>query len=131
MKQNKGSQEAPRQLAPRIESDLDILGGKPVIAGSRLSVETILENLACGDTYEDVLDSYPFLTYEDIYAALLQYKLAELEKRAQQQATERLYDKWEADLPEQLGALERAPRTYHTDEEFFALLESLHGREQA
>ena len=70
MGEHKSPQGAPRQLAPRIESDPDILGGKPVIAGSRLSVETILENLACGDTYEDVLDSYPFLTYEDIYAAL-------------------------------------------------------------
>jgi uncharacterized protein (DUF433 family) len=70
MGQRNGPQGAPRQLAPRIESDPDILGGKPVIAGSRLSVETILENLACGDTYEDLLDSYPFLTREDIYAAL-------------------------------------------------------------
>lgn len=70
MGQRKSPQGAPRQLAPRIESDPDILGGKPVIAGSRLSVATILENLACGDTYEDVLDSYPFITREDIYAAL-------------------------------------------------------------
>ena len=70
MGQRKGPQGAARQLAPRIESDPDILGGKPVIAGSRLSIETIFENLACGDTYEDLLDSYPFLTYEDIYAAL-------------------------------------------------------------
>jgi uncharacterized protein (DUF433 family) len=62
MEQHNNSQEAPRQLAPRIESDPDILGGKPVVAGIRLSVETILENLACGDSYEDVLDSYPFLT---------------------------------------------------------------------
>src|SRR5215471_16357855 len=70
MEQHNNSQEAPRQLAPRIESDPDILEGKPVIAGIRLSVATILENLACGDTFEDVLDSYPFLTREDIYAAL-------------------------------------------------------------
>ena len=71
-------------------------------------------------------------TQQEEMAALLQHKLTELEKRAkQQQAIERLYDEWEADLPEQLAGLERIPRTYHTDEEFFALLESLHGKEQA
>lgn len=60
----------PRQLAPRIESDPDILRGKPVVVGTRLSVETILEALASGDTVEDVLDSYPFLAREDVVAAL-------------------------------------------------------------
>lgn len=59
-----------RQLTPRIESDPDILRGKPVIAGTRLSVETILAALASGDTVEEVLDSYPFLAREDVSAAL-------------------------------------------------------------
>lgn len=71
-------------------------------------------------------------TLQEEVAALLQHKLAELEKRAkQQQAIERLYDEWEADLPEQLAELEHTSRTYHTDEEFLALLDSLHKREQA
>ncbi|HEY7347924.1 MAG TPA: hypothetical protein VH599_06350 [Ktedonobacterales bacterium] len=70
-------------------------------------------------------------TLQEEVAGLLQYKLAELEKRAKrQEAIERLYDKWEAELPEQLAALERTPRTYHTDAEFFALLDSLHNGEQ-
>lgn len=60
----------PRQLAPRIEADPKIVGGKPVIAGTRLSVEIILEQLASGYTFEDLLDAYPFLSVEDIAAAL-------------------------------------------------------------
>ena len=70
MEQSESLQEEPRQLAFRIVSDPDILRGKPVIQGSRLSVEKILENLACGDTFDDLLDAYPFLTVEDIRAAI-------------------------------------------------------------
>ncbi|HEU5369220.1 MAG TPA: DUF433 domain-containing protein, partial [Ktedonobacterales bacterium] len=47
-----------------------ILRGKPVIQGSRLTVETILENIAGGYSFEDLLDAYPFLAPEDITAAL-------------------------------------------------------------
>ncbi len=62
--------------------------------------------------------------------ALLEYKLTELEKRTRrQQALERLYDRWEAELPEQLAELEQTPHTYRTDEEFLSLLESLHNQE--
>jgi len=60
----------PRQLYPGIESDPDILYGKPVIQGSRLSVEVVLENLASGDTFDDLMEDYPFLTREDIIAAI-------------------------------------------------------------
>lgn len=70
MEQSKSPEEEPQQLAPRIVSDPGILRGKPVIQGSRLSVEKILENLACGDTFDDLLDAYPFLTTEDIRAAI-------------------------------------------------------------
>jgi uncharacterized protein (DUF433 family) len=59
-----------RQLYPRIVSEPGILYGKPVIEGTRLSVETILQNLASGYTHDDLLDAYPFLTPEDITAAI-------------------------------------------------------------
>ena len=59
-----------RQLYPRIESDPEIGRGQPVIAGTRMSVEIILERLADGRSVEELLDSYPFLAREDISAAL-------------------------------------------------------------
>lgn len=59
-----------RQLAPRVESDPEMLHGKPVIAGTRLSVEILLEHLAADDSFHEVLDDYPFLTRADISAAL-------------------------------------------------------------
>lgn len=57
-------------LYPRIVSKPGILCGKPVIEGTRLSVEAILLNLASGYTRDDLLDAYPFLTPEDITAAI-------------------------------------------------------------
>ena len=70
MEQGEKLQRKPRLLAPRIESDPEIMRGKPVIQGSRLTVEKILENLSCGDTFDDLLDAYPFLTIEDVRAAI-------------------------------------------------------------
>jgi uncharacterized protein (DUF433 family) len=55
---------------PRIERDPEIMNGKPVIKGTRMPVAIILERLADRRTIEDLLDDYPFLTEEDIYAAL-------------------------------------------------------------
>ena len=54
----------------RIVSNPEILVGKPVIKGTRISVELILEWLANGWTFEQVLESYPNITREDILAAL-------------------------------------------------------------
>lgn len=54
----------------RIVSDPEILLGKPVIRGTRISVELILGWLANGWTFEQVLESYPSITREDILAAL-------------------------------------------------------------
>jgi uncharacterized protein (DUF433 family) len=54
----------------RIVADPDILSGKPVIRGSRLSVEFILSLLAAGQSEAEVLDNYPGLTKEDILASL-------------------------------------------------------------
>ena len=53
-----------------ITSDPEILGGKPVIAGARISVQLILEKLRDGWSIQDLLDDYPHLTPEQIIAAI-------------------------------------------------------------
>ncbi len=59
------------QLLNRIETNSQIMFGKPVIKGTRLTVEIILEKLAYGETENNTLKEYPFLKKEDIKAALL------------------------------------------------------------
>ena len=54
----------------RINIDPDILAGKPVIRGTRLAVEFILELLAAGRSESEILDDYPGLAKEDILACL-------------------------------------------------------------
>ena len=54
----------------RIVSDPAIMMGKPVIAGTRITVELLLEKLAAGETFEDLLEAYPHITMEGIRAAL-------------------------------------------------------------
>lgn len=54
----------------RITVDADVLVGKPIIKGTRISIELILGWLANGWSYEDILASYPHLSREDILATL-------------------------------------------------------------
>ncbi len=54
----------------RIVADPDVLAGKPVVRGTRLAVEFILELLAAGQSENDILTNYPGLTREDILACL-------------------------------------------------------------
>jgi uncharacterized protein (DUF433 family) len=54
----------------RISIDPKVLTGKPVVKGTRLAVEFIVEALAQGWTEGDLLKSYPGLTREDILACL-------------------------------------------------------------
>lgn len=54
----------------RIEINPDILVGKPIIKGTRISVEFILELLANGWSMEEILKNYPQITKEDILAAI-------------------------------------------------------------
>jgi uncharacterized protein (DUF433 family) len=54
----------------RISIDPKVLVGKPVIAGTRLAVEFIVELLAEGWTRDEVVKNYPQLTLDDIQAAL-------------------------------------------------------------
>jgi len=53
-----------------IECRPGVMNGRPVIAGTRISVELILEKLASGETFEQILEAHPRLTREHILAAL-------------------------------------------------------------
>lgn len=57
-------------MEDRIVCNVEILGGKPIIRGTRISVEIILEQFASGANYADILDAYPHLSTDDIQAAL-------------------------------------------------------------
>jgi uncharacterized protein (DUF433 family) len=54
----------------RITLDPAVLVGKPVVKGTRLAVEFIIDLLAKGWTVEDVLRNYPGITREDVQACL-------------------------------------------------------------
>ena len=54
----------------KIVFDQNILKGKPIIKGTRISVEFILELLSSGMTYEEILKEYPHLKKNDILSAL-------------------------------------------------------------
>jgi uncharacterized protein (DUF433 family) len=56
--------------APTIVGDPKVLGGKPVVAGTRITVEHILEKLAAGWTIDDLIDAHPQLTRAAVQAAL-------------------------------------------------------------
>jgi len=60
-----------QQLLERITVDHKVMTGKPVIKGTRLTVEYILGLLAHGATIEEILQEYTGLTPEDIQACLL------------------------------------------------------------
>jgi len=53
----------------RIIVDEKVMGGQPVIKGTRVPIKLILHLLSQGCTIEDILEDYPFLTREDILAA--------------------------------------------------------------
>ncbi len=54
----------------RIEINAQVMMGKPVIKGTRVTVELLLRKLAEGATEGELLDAYPKLTLEDIRAAI-------------------------------------------------------------
>ncbi len=57
-------------VSERIIVDTEVLSGKPVIRGTRLAVEFVLELLAAGQSESEILTNYPGLTHEDIFACL-------------------------------------------------------------
>jgi len=54
----------------KIVSDPKIMMGKPIISGTRITVELILEKLAAGETPQQILEAHPRLSDEGIKAAL-------------------------------------------------------------
>ena len=53
-----------------IVSDPNIMMGKPVVAGTRVTVELILEKLAAGESYQQILVAHPRLTMDALFAAI-------------------------------------------------------------
>lgn len=57
-------------IAQYIEVNPKIMMGKPVIKGTRITVELILEKLAAGETVENIMEAHPHISKEHIQAAL-------------------------------------------------------------
>lgn len=62
----------------RIITNSQILGGKPIVEGTRLSVELILGLMARGMTQQEIVEQYPLLNLDDV-AAVLDYAARSLE----------------------------------------------------
>ena len=58
------------EYTKRIVSDPDIMLGKPVIKGTRITVELILRKMAEGMTIDELLEAYPYLTNNDVLSAV-------------------------------------------------------------
>ena len=56
--------------AMRIVSDPNVMLGKPVVEGTRITVELILEKLSCGESVDQVLEAHPTLTREGVLSAI-------------------------------------------------------------
>lgn len=61
-----------RVMDSRTSINPDICNGRPVITGTRILVQTVMEFLGAGDSIEEVLEEYPSLTREDIYGCIRQ-----------------------------------------------------------
>ena len=67
---NKGDKEVGEDKK-HIVSDPSIMMGKPIIAGTRITVELVLEKLTAGETMDQILEAYPRLSRDAIHEALL------------------------------------------------------------
>lgn len=57
-------------METRITIHPDICNGRPIIANTRITVQTVMEFLGAGDSIEEILEEYPSLEREDIYACI-------------------------------------------------------------
>lgn len=58
-------------LLDRIELDPKVCNGKPVIKGTRIPVSIVIDQVASGESWDNIIKGYPELSKEDIQAALL------------------------------------------------------------
>lgn len=65
-----------KDLTERITIDPDIMVGKPIIKGTRITVEHILDLLGQGMSIPEILEDYPHIKQDDIYACLVFAKKA-------------------------------------------------------
>lgn len=54
----------------RIETNPNICNGKPLVRGTRITVQTVLSHLSAGETVAEVLETFPSLKQEDVLACL-------------------------------------------------------------
>jgi uncharacterized protein (DUF433 family) len=69
------------QVLRRITRDPEVMGGKPCVRGTRVTVGTILGPLASGHDEKEILEAYPYLELDDIREALsyAAWRLEEIE----------------------------------------------------
>jgi uncharacterized protein (DUF433 family) len=73
---------------PHIVRIKGVCGGRPIIAGTRISVRTVVERVRLGDSPEQVVENYPPLTLAQVYDALSYYHEHESEIEAEIAANE-------------------------------------------
>ena len=83
--------------AELIQSDPAVMMGKPVVAGTRITVESILEKLAAGETVDQILEAHPRLTPEGVPTALSfsAWVLSAMDWASQNQRE--IMDKWDSE----------------------------------
>jgi uncharacterized protein (DUF433 family) len=57
-------------MRERIIVDPEVCNGRPIVKGTRIEVQTVIEFLVAGDSIEDVLEEFPSLTKDDVQACL-------------------------------------------------------------
>lgn len=60
-----------KDFMKRIVVNPKVMVGKPIIKGTRITVEAIVRRVAEGMTFDEILEDYPYITKDDIKAALL------------------------------------------------------------
>ena len=58
-------------MTDRIVIDPEVCGGRPIVAGTRMRVVDVLDALASGDSVDELVADFPYLTREDIQACLV------------------------------------------------------------